>query len=116
MGACVCVCARVCVCVCMCVCMCVSHYRACIERVVLPALDAFQPQIIFVSCGYDAGEMHNSVILVTQSASLLARIRQYQTKYAKGCSTTLSAVCVCMCVCLTLHSLHGTLSRHVSQQ
>ena len=30
-------------------------YRACFERVILPALDAYKPQLIFVACGFDAG-------------------------------------------------------------
>ena len=32
-------------------------YRGAFERIVMPALDAFEPQIIFASAGYDAGYM-----------------------------------------------------------
>jgi acetoin utilization deacetylase AcuC-like enzyme len=32
-----------------------AAYRAAFERVVLPALDRFQPELIFVACGLDAG-------------------------------------------------------------
>jgi len=30
-------------------------YHACFERVILPALEAFRPQLILVACGFDAG-------------------------------------------------------------
>lgn len=30
-------------------------YRACFDRVILPALHAYKPQMIFVACGFDAG-------------------------------------------------------------
>ncbi|QRR35614.1 hypothetical protein JNX00_07055 [Hydrogenophaga sp. YM1] len=32
-------------------------YRYAFERVILPALEAFKPELIIVACGYDAGKM-----------------------------------------------------------
>jgi acetoin utilization deacetylase AcuC-like enzyme len=33
----------------------VGAYEACFDRVVVPALEAFEPQLIIVPCGFDAG-------------------------------------------------------------
>lgn len=42
-------------------------YRAAFERVVVPALDAFAPQLLLVSSGFDASYMDNLAAMILSS-------------------------------------------------
>jgi acetoin utilization deacetylase AcuC-like enzyme len=41
--------------------------RSAFERVIIPALDAFQPEIVFVSSGFDASFMDNLAAMILSS-------------------------------------------------
>ncbi len=42
-------------------------YRAAFNRVVVPALEAFRPDLIFVSCGFDASFMDPLAAMICSS-------------------------------------------------
>lgn len=42
-------------------------YKSSFERVILPALDAYQPQLILVSSGFDASYMDNLAAMILGS-------------------------------------------------
>jgi acetoin utilization deacetylase AcuC-like enzyme len=42
-------------------------YRSAFERVVIPALDAYQPELVLVSSGFDASFMDNLAAMILSS-------------------------------------------------
>ena len=63
-------------------------YRAAFDRVVVPALDAYRPQLILVSSGYDAAYMDP-----------LSQMMLCSDDYRCVCCVCVWCVCVCVCVC-----------------
>ncbi|GAA0556784.1 class II histone deacetylase [Halomonas salifodinae] len=47
----------------------IGAYQACLERVVIPAFERFQPELIVVACGYDASAMDPLGCMLLNSAA-----------------------------------------------
>jgi acetoin utilization deacetylase AcuC-like enzyme len=61
--------------------------REAVDMIWLPRLDAFKPQMLFVSAGFDAhreDDLGNMALVEDDYAWITEQIRQVAAKYAKG--------------------------------
>ncbi len=64
-----------------------AKYRAAVERDVLPALDAFKPELVFISAGFDAharDPLANFELVEDDFAWITARLRDVAARHAAG--------------------------------
>lgn len=62
-------------------------YKDAFERVVLPALDRFQPEFVIIPCGYDAGAQDPLGRMILHGGAFrwfTARLREVAERHAKG--------------------------------
>lgn len=62
-------------------------YQAAFERVVLPALERFEPELVIVPCGYDAGAQDPLGRMILHSEAFrwfIARLRDIAERFAGG--------------------------------
>ncbi|KAG2452933.1 hypothetical protein HYH02_002272 [Chlamydomonas schloesseri] len=96
-------------------------YRAAFQRVVLPALEAYKPELLLVSAGYDASYMDMLAAMILSSADfgwMMAQLKEAAERLCGGRLVALheggySELYVPFCGLAALQSLSG-LSTHVA--